>query len=63
MTTWVSVAAELLHDHLGPYKEPVQSVFNEHLFGYEAGDPSGREASGLTVTRLPAVQGSEVCTP
>lgn len=36
MTTWVSVAAELLHDHLGPYKEPVQSVFNKYLFGYTA---------------------------
>lgn len=41
MTTWVSVAAELLHDHLGPYKEPIQSVFNEHLFGYNAGETSG----------------------
>lgn len=36
MTTWVSVAAELLHDHLGPYKQAVQGVFNEHLFGYSA---------------------------
>ncbi|MDX2104182.1 MAG: isochorismatase family protein [Alphaproteobacteria bacterium] len=41
MTTWVSVAAELLHDHLGPYKEPIQSVFNEHLFGYTAQDAGG----------------------
>ncbi len=41
MTTWVSVAAELLHDHNGPHKEPIQSVFNEHLFGYEAQDASG----------------------
>lgn len=41
MTSWVSVAAELLYDHNGPYKEPIQSVFNEHLFGYEAGDASG----------------------
>jgi len=41
MTTWVSVAAELLHDHLGAYKEPIQSVFNEHLFGYEAQNASG----------------------
>ena len=43
MTSWVSVAAELLHDHNGPYKEPIQSVFNEHLFGYEAGDASGMD--------------------
>lgn len=41
MTTWVSVAAELLHDHEGPHKEPIQSVFNEHLFGYGAADASG----------------------
>jgi nicotinamidase-related amidase len=41
MTTWVSVAAELLLDHNGPNKEPIQSVFNEHLFGYHAEDASG----------------------
>jgi nicotinamidase-related amidase len=45
MTTWVSVAAELLHDHLGPYKQPIQSVFNEHLFGYSASDASGMKAA------------------
>lgn len=47
MTTWVSVAAELLLDHNGPNKEPIQSVFNEHLFGYHAEDASGmaREAA------------------
>lgn len=41
MTTWVSVGAELLNDHLGPWKKPIQGVFNEHLFGYEANDTSG----------------------
>jgi len=41
MTSWVSVAAELLHDHEGPHKVPIQSVFNEHLFGYAAQDSSG----------------------
>ena len=46
MTTWVSVGAELLHDHLGPHKQAVQSVFNEHLFGYEAQDDSGMTRDG-----------------
>jgi nicotinamidase-related amidase len=36
MTTWVSVAAELLHDHLGPQKRGIQSVFDAHLLGYSA---------------------------
>ncbi len=45
MTTWVSVAAELLHDHLGPYKKPVQSVFDAHLFGYSAEGKSDGEPS------------------
>jgi nicotinamidase-related amidase len=35
MTSWVSVAAELLHDHLGPYKQPIQGVFDRRLMGYD----------------------------
>ncbi|MBC8164517.1 MAG: isochorismatase family protein [Bryobacteraceae bacterium] len=34
ITSWVSIAAELLYDHLGPYKKPIQGVFDKHLFGY-----------------------------
>lgn len=34
MTSWVSVAAELLYDHHGPYKAKIQPVFDKHLFGY-----------------------------
>jgi hypothetical protein len=35
ITGWVSVAAELLHDHLGPDKQAIQGVFDKRLMGYD----------------------------
>ena len=66
LTSWVSVAAELLHDHLGLYKKPVQGVFDKYLFGYSAATAQTawrRKIAGTVRYSLTLERSAQVSSP